>query len=80
MKESIENKLEEHGKKILDKEELSMDDVNFLVYLLNRIECKEAQRLSKENEEMLKAQQEANNKAWREHMYGMLENLGGAKV
>lgn len=79
MKELIEKKLEERGNKILEKEELSMDDVNFLVYLLNRIECKETQRISKENEEMLRAQQEANNKAWREHMYGMLENLGGGK-
>ncbi|MCM1327753.1 MAG: hypothetical protein NC243_11290 [Lachnoclostridium sp.] len=77
MKESIEMKLEEHGKKILGKEELSMDDVNFLVYLLNRLECKEAQKISKENEEKIKAEQEANNKAWREHMFGMLENLGG---
>lgn len=75
MKESIEMKLEEHGKKILDKEELSMDDVNFLVYLLNRLECKEAQRINKENEEKVRAQQEANNKAWREHMFGMLEKM-----
>lgn len=75
MKESIETKLEEHGKKIIDKEELSMDDVNFLVYLLNRLECKEAQRISKENEELLKAQQEANNKAWRDHIFGMLESM-----
>ncbi len=75
MKELIESKLEEHGKKILGKEELSMDDVNFLIFWMNRLECKEAQRISKENEEMLRAQQEANNKAWREHMYGMLENL-----
>ncbi len=75
MKELIESKLEEHGKKILDKEELSMDDVNFLIFWMNRLECKEAQRISKENEEKLKAQQEANNKAWREHMYGMLENF-----
>ncbi len=75
MKELIESKLEEHGKKILEKEELSMDDVNFLIFWMNRLECKEAQRISKENEEMLKAQQEANNKAWREHMYGMLENM-----
>ncbi len=75
MKELIEIKLEEHGKKILDKEELSMDDVNFLIFWMNRLECKEAQRISKENEEKLKAQQEANNKAWKEHMYGMLENM-----
>lgn len=75
MKELIESKLEEHGKKILDKEELSMDDVNFLIFWMNRLENKEALRISKENEEKLRAQQEANNKAWKEHMYGMLENM-----
>lgn len=79
MKDLIEKKLEEHGKSVIDKENLTMDDINFLIYLLNRIESKEALRISKENEEMLRAQQEANNKAWREHMYGMLENLGGGK-
>lgn len=72
----IEKKLEEHAKKILDKKELSMDDINFLIFLMNRLENKEAIRSSKENEEKLRLQQETNNKAWREHMYAMLENIG----
>lgn len=79
MKDLIEKKLEEHGKSVIEKDNLTMDDINFLIYLLNRIESKEAMRISKENEEKLRVQQEANNKAWREHMYGMLENLGGGK-
>lgn len=72
----IEKKLEEHAKKILDKKELSMDDINFLIFLMNRLENKEAIRSSKENKEKLRLQQETNNKAWREHMYAMLENIG----
>lgn len=72
----IEKKLEEHAKKILDKKELSMDDINFLIFLMNRLENKESIRSSKENEEKLRLQQETNNKAWREHMYAMLENIG----
>lgn len=76
MKDLIEKKLEEHGKSVIDKETLSMDDINFLIYLLNRIETKENAAAAKANEEILRSQQEANNKAWREHMYGMLESMG----
>lgn len=76
MKDLIEKKLEEHGKKILEKEELSTDEINFLVFLLNRIETKENAAAAKANEEILRLKQEENNKAWREHMYGMLESMG----
>lgn len=76
MKDLIEKKLEEHGKKILDKKELTMDDINFLIFLMNRLENKEVIRNNKENEEKLRLQQETNNKAWREHMFAMLENMG----
>jgi hypothetical protein len=69
MKESIENKLEEHGKRVIEKDSLSMDDINFLIYLLNRIEMKE-------NAAAAKAEQEAQNKLWRKKMNTMLDAVG----
>lgn len=70
LKELIEKRLEEHGKLILEKDDLSTDEINFLVFLLNRIEIKE-------NAATAKAEQEAHNKVWREKMTTMLETLGG---
>lgn len=72
MKDLIEKKLEEYGKKVIEKNTLSMDDINFLVYLLNRIEMKE-------NAAVAKAEQEASNRAWREKMATMIETMGGVK-
>lgn len=69
MKESIEKKLEEHGKSIIEKDSLSMDDINFLIYLLNRIEMKE-------NAAAAKAEQEAQNKLWRERINTMIDAVG----
>lgn len=69
MKESIEKKLEEHGKKVIEKDSLSMDDINFLIYLLNRIEMKE-------NAAAAKAEQETQNKLWSEKMNTMLDAVG----
>ena len=69
MKDLIERKLEEHGKSVIEKESLSMDDINFLIYLLNRIEMKE-------NAVAAKAEQEAQNKLWREKMNTMLDAVG----
>ncbi len=69
MKESIEMKLEEHGKKVIEKDSLSMDDINFLIYLLNRIEMKE-------NAAAAKAEREASDRAWREKMSGMIDAIG----
>ena len=46
-----------------------MDDINFLIYLLNRIEMKE-------NAVAAKAEQEAQNKLWREKMNTMLDAVG----
>lgn len=69
MKESIEKKLEERGKSVIEKESLSVDDINFLIYLLNRIEMKE-------NAAAAKAEQEAQNKLWREKMNTMLDAVG----
>lgn len=74
MKESIEKKLEEHGKSIIEKESLSMDDINFLIYLLNRIEMKE-------NAAAAKAEKEAYDRAWKERMSTMIETaIGGANA
>lgn len=69
MKDLIEKKLEEHGKSVIEKETLSVDDINFLIYLLNRIEMKE-------NAVAAKAEQEAQNKLWREKMNTMLDAVG----
>ena len=62
-------KLEEHGKSIIEKDSLSMDDINFLIYLLNRIEMKE-------NAAAAKAEQEAQNKLWRERINTMIDAVG----
>lgn len=74
MKESIENKLEEHGKSIIEKDSLSMDDINFLIYFLNRIEMKE-------NAAAAKAEKEASDRMWKERMSTMIETaMGGVNV
>lgn len=72
MKESIEMKLEEHGKKVIEKDSLSMDDINFLIYLLNRIEMKE-------NAAAAKAEKEASDRVWREKMSNMIDMAVGGK-
>lgn len=72
MKESIEKKLEEHGKSVIEKDSLSMDDINFLIYLLNRIEMKE-------NAVLAKAEKEASDRAWREKMSNMIDMAVGGK-
>ncbi len=73
MKELIEKKLEDHGRKILEKDDLSMDEINFIVFLLNRIEMKE-------NTAAAKAEKEASDKLWREKMSTMIETLGGVNA
>ena len=74
LKELIEKKLEEHGKTIIEKDILSIDDINFLVYLLNRIEMKE-------NSALAKAEKEKSDKLWREKMGVMLDTaIGGTGV
>ncbi len=62
MKDLIEKKLEEHGKSVIEKESLSMDDINFLIYLLNRIEMKE-------NAVAAKAEKEAYDRAWKKNVH-----------
>lgn len=74
MKDLIEKKLEKHGKSLIEKESLSMDDINFLIYLLNRIEMKE-------NAVAAKAEKEASDRMWKERMSTMIDAaMGGANV
>lgn len=74
MKDLIEKKLEEHGKSVIEKETLSMDDINFLIYLLNRIEMKE-------NAAAARAEKEASDRMWKERMSTMIETaIGGVNV
>lgn len=68
MKEKIEKKFEEFADSIMQKENPTLEEVNFLVYLLNRIEIKENQQ--KLDEEKRKS--DLDNKEWRAKMFGML--------
>ncbi len=73
MKDLIEKKLDEHARRVVEKENLTMDDINFLIYRLNRIEMKE-------NAVATKAEKEASDRMWKERMSTMIETLGGANV
>lgn len=66
MKELIEKKLEEHAKTVVEKESITMDDINFLIYMLNRFEMKE-------NAVAARVEKEASEKAWHEKMIAMLD-------
>lgn len=70
MKGLIEKKLEEHGKSVIEKESLSMDDINFLIYLLNRIEMKE-------NAAVMKEEQKERDRLMREKMSTLIETTIG---
>lgn len=70
MKEKIEAKLFEHAEKILEKETLTTDEVNFIIFLLNRIEMKE-------NSEAMKKEKEVSDKLWREKMANIINMSGG---
>lgn len=73
MKDLIEKKLDEHARRVVEKENLTMDDINFLIYRLNHIEMKE-------NAAATKAEKEASDRMWKERMSTMIETLGGANV
>lgn len=72
MKELIEKKLEEHAKTVVEKASLSMDDINFLIYMLNRFEMKE-------NAVAARVEKEASEKAWRDRMTAMLDTTIGGR-
>lgn len=65
MKEKIEKKLEEYAEGIIMKENPTMEDINFIVFLLNRIE-------GKENAEQLKIEKEKSDKEMRERMANLI--------
>lgn len=68
MKENIEKRLKKYAEFLIDKEELSMEEINFLVFCMNRIEMKE-------NEMECKIRREESNQKWRENMLGMIDTL-----
>lgn len=70
MKEKIEAKLFEHADKILEKETVTTDEMNFIIFLLNRIEMKE-------NSEIAKKEKELSDKLWREKMANIIDMAGG---
>ena len=68
MKENIEKRLNQHAERLINKDELSMEEINFLVFWLNRIEMKE-------NELKCQKSREESNQRWRENMLGMIDTL-----
>lgn len=68
MKEKIKKRIERYAELLIDKEELSMEEINFLVFWMNRIEMKE-------NELECKKSREESNQKWRENMLGMIDTL-----
>jgi menaquinone-dependent protoporphyrinogen IX oxidase len=71
MKEKIIKKLEEVAIGIIGKKELTMEEVNFIVFYLSRIEAKEAA-------EKAEIEREIHDKEWKgrmkELMGGMLND------
>ncbi len=76
MKNKIIEKLTNHAKSLLSKDSLAMDDVNFLIFWMNRLENQEAQAAYKENEEKLKAEQKEKDDAWKKTMQSMIDGIG----
>ena len=68
MKERIENKLEEYATSIIEKEKVTMEEINFIVYMLNRIEAKEQAEESR-------LRKEKSDKEWRERMTNMIGGM-----
>ena len=68
MKGLIEKKLEDYANTLLGKDALTQEDVNFLVFMLNRFEFKE-------NEQRNKEEREKSNKEWQNRMKTMIEGV-----
>ena len=68
MKEKIEKRLEEYADTLVAKETLSAEDVNFLVFMLNRYEMKEANAA-------LADEKKKSNEEWRKRMNAMIEGV-----
>lgn len=76
MKSKIEEKLNDYAENLLKKSDLGTDEVNFLVFWMNRLEAREQLELSKEQEAKLQEEKAKSNEAWKQSMYAMLENIG----
>lgn len=70
MKNKIEKKLESYADSIMSKESVTMEEINFLVYMLNKIEAKE-------REEEAKLDKEKADKEWREKIASLTGMIGG---
>ena len=68
MKDRIEKKLEEYANSIIEKENVTMEEINFIVYMLNRIEAKEQAEESR-------LHKEKSDKEWRERMANMIGGM-----
>ena len=68
MKDRIEKKLEEYANSIIEKENVTMDEINFIVYMLNKIEAKEQAEESRMNKEK-------SDKEWRERMTNLIGGM-----
>ena len=68
MKDRIEKKLEEYANLIIEKENATMEEINFIVYMLNRIEAKEQVEESRLNKEK-------SDKEWREKMANLIGGM-----
>lgn len=76
MKSKIEEKLSNCVSKLLDKDDLTTDEINFLVFWMNRLEAIERIELSKAEEEKMQKEKAKSNEAWKQSMYSMIENIG----
>lgn len=76
MKIKIEEKLNGYAENLLKKSDLNTDEVNFLVFWMNRLEAKEQFELSKKQEIKMQEEKAKSNEAWKQSMYAMLENIG----
>ena len=68
MKDRIEKKLEEYANSIIEKENVTMEEINFIVYMLNKIEAKEQAEESRLNKEK-------SDKEWRERMANLIGGM-----
>lgn len=68
MKEKIEKRLEEYADALVAKDDLVAEDVNFLVFMLNRYEMKEANAA-------LADEKKKSNEEWRKRMNAMIEGV-----
>jgi hypothetical protein len=72
MKEKIIKKLEEMAINIISKKEPTMEEVNFIIFYLSRIEAKEAS-------EKAEIEREIHDKEWKNKMRNLMEGIANDK-